>query len=400
MIQLSMKRLFYSISFLILFTTEISGQTPAVVAIPSKTIQTTETKIAVFIGYTEKANYKGRTALFNAVKINSFAEYQRVFGNAITGSFLYESVRLFYLNGGGECYIISAGTKANPVRLAELLKGLEISKKVPAQILVAPDAVNLSEKDFYTFQSEMLSLCGTTKDRFAILNTLRPGGNVRQDLEIFRQETQSPHLSRGAVYYPWLVNSAGELIPPSGAVAGAYVKTDNSRGVWKAPANVSLSGVSGLSYTLSTSDREFANVSPADGKSVNTIATFSGKGILIWGARTLAGNDNEWRYVPVRRLGIMLDQSLNPGLNWAVFEPNDANLWAVVRNEVNAFLNGLYRLGAFQGTKPSDAYFVRCGLGSTMTASDIQQGKLIVEIGFAPLRPAEFIILRFEKKMQ
>ncbi len=199
-----------------------------------------------------------------------------------------------------------------------------------------------------------------------------------------------------------MVNLGNALttIPPSGAIAGIYAMVDNARGVWKAPANVSLSSVSGLTYDIDFYDQEELNVDVVAGKSINAIRSFTGKGIMVWGARTLAGNDNEWRYVPVRRFFNMVEESVKKSTYWAVFEPNDANLWAKMKGMIQNYLFQKWRDGALAGAVPEDAYFVKVGLGLTMTPQDILEGRLNVEIGMAVVRPAEFIILKFSHKMQ
>ncbi len=189
-------------------------------------------------------------------------------------------------------------------------------------------------------------------------------------------------------------------VPPSGAVAGVYAFVDNARGVWKAPANVSLSSVLAPVVPLNDADQEDLNVDVNAGKSINAIRSFAGKGTLVWGARTLAGNDNEWRYVSVRRFFNMVEESVKKSTSWAVFEPNAAPLWTKVKAMIDNYLIQKWRDGALAGATPEDAFFVKVGLGQTMTAQDILEGRLIVEIGMAAVRPAEFIILKFSHKMQ
>jgi len=190
------------------------------------------------------------------------------------------------------------------------------------------------------------------------------------------------------------------VVPPSGAVAGLYARVDRERGVWKPPAGEALAGLRRPALAVNDGFQEVLTVDPATGKSVNAIRAFAGRGTLVWGARTLAGNDSEWRYVNVRRLAIFLEQSLNRGLQWAVFEPNDASTWARLRAAAENFLIGLWRQGALQGSKPEQGFFVAVGLGHTMTQDDIDNGRMIVQVGFAPLKPAEFIILRIVLQTQ
>lgn len=189
-------------------------------------------------------------------------------------------------------------------------------------------------------------------------------------------------------------------VPPSGAICGVYSAVDRTRGVWKAPANVSLNSIADLTVSIDANEQEDLNVDTIAGKSINAIRAFTGKGILVWGARTLAGNDNEWRYVPVRRFYNFAEESIKKATEFVVFEPNDANTWSRVRSMISNFLTNQWRAGALAGKTPEEAFFVNIGLGETMTSTDILEGRMIVEIGMAVVRPAEFIILRFSHKLQ
>jgi uncharacterized protein len=189
-------------------------------------------------------------------------------------------------------------------------------------------------------------------------------------------------------------------LPPSAAIAGVYARVDNDRGVWKAPANVGLNYVIKPTKKITNDQQDSLNVDTVAGKSINAIRSFTGKGTLVWGARTLAGNDNEWRYISVRRFFNMAEESIKKATEQFVFEPNDANTWIRVRAMIENFLILQWRAGALAGAKPEQAFYVRVGLGQTMTADDILNGYMIVEIGMAVVRPAEFIILRFSHKMQ
>lgn len=195
------------------------------------------------------------------------------------------------------------------------------------------------------------------------------------------------------------VGKSMTVMPPSGAVAGIYAFVDRTRGVWKAPANVSLNNVLAPETVFTATELDNLNVDSVAGKSINAIRHFTGKGTLVFGARTLAGNDNEWRYVPVRRFFNMVEESCKKSTEPFVFEPNDANTWVKIQGMIENFLTTLWRQGALQGAKPEHAFYVAVGLGKTMTALDILEGRLIVEIGMAVVRPAEFIILRFSHKL-
>lgn len=189
-------------------------------------------------------------------------------------------------------------------------------------------------------------------------------------------------------------------LPPSSAMAGVYARVDSDRGVWKAPANVGLSYAIKPSVPVTHEDQRDLNVDTVAGKSINAIRSFTGKGILVWGARTLAGNDNEWRYISVRRFFNMAEESVKKATEQFVFEPNDKNTWVRVKAMISNFLTSQWRAGALAGPTPDKAFYVNIGLGETMTAQDILEGNMIVEIGMAVVRPAEFIILRFSHKMQ
>ncbi len=189
-------------------------------------------------------------------------------------------------------------------------------------------------------------------------------------------------------------------LPPSSAMAGIYARVDSDRGVWKAPANVGLNYVIKPTVQVSHEDQRDLNVDTVAGKSINAIRTFVGKGTLVWGARTLAGNDNEWRYVPVRRFFNMAEESIKKATEQFVFEPNDKNTWVRVKAMIDNFLTLQWRAGALAGPTPDKAFYVSVGLGETMTAQDVLEGNMIVEIGMAVVRPAEFIILKFSHKMQ
>jgi uncharacterized protein len=222
------------------------------------------------------------------------------------------------------------------------------------------------------------------------------------ELEAVRK-SRTDNLQEVDAVYKGIINAIGKqgvILPPSGAVVGIYAMVDNERGVWKAPANVSITAVKGPVVNVTHEDQESLNVDTEAGKSVNAIRAFTGKGTLIWGARTLAGNDNEWRYVPVRRFFNMVEESVKKATSQFVFEPNDANTWVKVRAMIENFLTLQWRAGALAGAKQDQAFYVRVGLGQTMTAEDILNGLMNVEIGMAVVRPAEFIILKFSHKMQ
>ncbi len=205
-----------------------------------------------------------------------------------------------------------------------------------------------------------------------------------------------------AFYYPWLMApdamQEGRLrpVPPGGSVAGVYARTDATRGVWKAPAgtDASLSGVAGVAKPMTDSENGVLNP-----LAVNCIRKFPVYGTIVWGARTLRGNDeigSEWKYIPVRRTALFIEESLYRGLKWVVFEPNDEPLWSQIRLNVGSYMHDLFRQGAFQGSTPKDAYFVKCDKDTT-TQSDINRGIVNIIVGFAPLKPAEFVVIKLQQ---
>lgn len=365
---------------------------------------------------------------------------------------LYYSMQLFFQNGGGDCYIVSVGNYGATIEAGDgttsstggITGGINLLEKVDEPtLLVFPDAISVSDLDGYgQIVSAALTHCNKLQDRFTIADV------YGTDFTLYRGKIGNSYLKYGAAYYPDLETTfnygydesnitvtfykndvlevdtfnLAELadilpsvyraivadikekhfvtLPPSGAIAGIYARVDNERGVWKAPANVGVRAVNGPSVKITNDDQENLNVDPTSGKSINAIRTFAGKGTLVWGARTFAGNDNEWRYVPVRRLYIFVEESVKKATEFVVFEPNDANTWLRVKTMIENFLTTLWRNGALQGAKAEDSYFVKVGLGQTMTADDILNGIMNVEIGMAAVRPAEFIILKFSHKLQ
>ena len=371
---------------------------------------------------------------------------------------MYYALQMFFANGGGPCYIVSIAKYKSSVGgslvLSEFQAGLTaLEKEDEPTLIIFPEAQNLNIGDYKTLHNDALSQCANLKDRFVVMdlhgddlslsddetNMLDAASNFRDD------GIGTNNLKYGAVYAPNLEtvldyvydeeqvdvtittdgtpatsvklddlqtdqNQVYELakaairdfpcrLPPSSAMAGIYAAVDNSRGVWKAPANVSVNAVIKPTIQFSNAVQDQLNVDVTAGKSVNAIRAFIGKGTLVWGARTLAGNDNEWRYVSVRRFFNFVEESVKKATEQFVFEPNDANTWVKMQAMIENFLTTLWRQGALQGVKPEHAFYVSVGLGKTMTALDILEGRLIVEIGMAAVRPAEFIILRFSHKM-
>jgi phage tail sheath protein FI len=228
--------------------------------------------------------------------------------------------------------------------------------------------------------------------RFAVLDVPRESKTVT-DIMKHRDIVDSDYC---AMYHPWLrvydpLDKKDTFIPPSGSVIGIYARSDNSRGVHKAPANEVVANCTGLYVNYNVGEQDLLNP-----KGVNLIRKFPGAGIRVWGART-ASSKPLWRYINVRRLFIYLEESIKANTNWVVFEPNDEKLWSRVRRTIEIFLEGVWRSGALVGGSPADAFFVDIG-PNTMSKDDIDNGRMICVIGVAPVKPAEFVIFRITQK--
>ncbi|WP_343605895.1 phage tail sheath C-terminal domain-containing protein [Fluviicola sp.] len=274
------------------------------------------------------------------------------------------------------------------------------------------DTLNAADTDGDVAAAK-LAIAGslTTADIVNGISDLQATGGEIDELIIaltpFSSSTTSTNLAALKISNNALYNSAktaiGQvpvLLPPSSSVAGVYVRTDAANGVWKAPANASLNYVIGPNYNISNDTQDGMNIDTLAGKSINAIRSFTGKGTLVWGARTLNGNSAEWKYISVRRFYNMVEESVKKATESFVFQANDANTWVKVNAMIGNFLILQWKAGALAGAKPEQAFYVKVGLGSTMTADDVLNGRMIVEIGMAVVRPAEFIVLRFSHMMQ
>ncbi len=277
------------------------------------------------------------------------------------------------------------------------LLGLEIADDVT--MVCCPDLMALYQSQAIDMdavkgvQSAMIAHCESMKDRFAILDC--PPGLNPQAMKEWRMNTAGYDTKYGAVYYPWIRIAnplGGESIvtPPSGYMAGIYARSDNDRGVHKAPANEVVRGAIGVETQITKGEQDILN--PIG---INCIRTFPGRGIRVWGARTLS-SDASWRYINVRRLFNFVEKSIQMGTQWIVFEPNDADLWARIRRDITAFLTNVWRTGALFGATPAQAFYVKCD-AETNPPSVRDAGQVVIEIGLAPVKPAEFVIFRISQ---
>ena len=241
-------------------------------------------------------------------------------------------------------------------------------------------------------QLSLVAHCENLGSRFAVLDMPKEAKSVDEIMK-HRNIVDSDYC---AMYHPWLevydpLDKRNTYIPPSGSVMGIYARSDNSRGIHKAPANETVMNCTGLSVAYNTAEQDMLNPN-----GVNLIRSFPGQGIRVWGART-ASSKPQWKYVNVRRLFIFLEESIKANTNWVVFEPNDELLWIRVRRTIEVFLEGMWKSGALAGSTAADAFFVNIGT-NTMTQDDIDNGRLVCVIGVAPVKPAEFVIFRLTQK--
>jgi phage tail sheath protein FI len=242
-------------------------------------------------------------------------------------------------------------------------------------------------------QGKLIAHCEASKDRIAILDS--PPGMLPQDVLEWRMSTAGYDSKFATLYYPWLevmdpLTRQPMMVPPSGHMAGVWARTDNTRGVHKAPANEVVLGVNGLGFQITHEEQGGLNRS-----GINCIRSFPGRGIRVWGARTLS-SDPEWRYLNVRRLFNYISESIMEGTQWAVFEPNDERLWIRLRIAVSSFLTRTWRSGALFGATPEEAFFVKCD-AETNPPDVIEAGQVVVEIGISPVKPAEFVVFRISQ---
>jgi phage tail sheath protein FI len=344
-------------------------------------IEGVPTSTAAFIGETEKGPLTPQL-------VTSYGDYQRWFGGVFAaGKFLPHAVNGFFENGGKRAYVcrVAGGGYAAPLAALENPAPGPGARSLRAISLVyAPNASAEVAK-------AVVAHCGKMRYRFAVIDC-EAGQSAAAPLHPF---TSIAGSSYAAFYYPWLITAepgsgTRTLTPPGGHVLGIYARTDSERGVFKAPSNEVVRGALDVEFSVTDAVQNVLNP-----KGINVIRSFPGRGIRVWGARTMA-SDAEWKYVNVRRLFIFLERSIDQGLQWTVFEPNDERLWGRVADTIRQFLRAQWRDGALQGQTEQEAFFIKCDR-STMTQDDILNGRLICEVGVATIRPAEFAIFRISQ---
>jgi phage tail sheath protein FI len=355
-----------------------------------------------------------------AVLIVNWSQFVKTYGDFTQSTHMAHAVYGFFNNGGSRCFVVNVGAPASldiepagggaaaaPAKEGEKKPEAKAAPKTPANtdgLYIGKDGGPGARTGLKCFeeideialvcapgqtspavQDAILTHCEVRKDRFAILDSpeVMAGG-----VDKLGRPRDSKY---GAYYFPWIQvydpERGNVFVPPSGHVAGVYSRVDNERGVHKAPANEIVRGALGLRYSISKGEQDILNP-----KGINCIRMMQGGGIRIWGARTLS-SDPSWRYINVRRLFIMVETSIERATQWVVFEPNDSKLWKRVTRTITSFLTLVWRNGALMGENPEKAFYVKCD-EETNPPEVIDVGQLIVEIGLAPVKPAEFVIFR------
>lgn len=351
------------------------------ISLPPPAINGVSTTVTAFIGATR------RGASNQPRKVSSFADFERQFGGLSGNLELGYALQQFFINGGKEAVVVKAAATA-----AKLIAAI--------QKLDSVDLINLLVLPGISLPAVLSAAAAYCEKRcaFLIMDSPATAKTPAQVADCLANGTL-PQTSYAAVYFPWikiadpLKDGQPRVSAPSGAIAGAITQQDLTRGVAKAPANIQLRGILGFETELNMQQVELLN--PIG---VNCLRHVADRGPLIWGARTLAGSQApDWKYIPVRRLALYVEESIRRGTSWAVFEPNNEPLWARIRGAVENFLYSLWSTGALMGTNVTEAYFVKCDR-TTMSQSDIDNGRLIMLIGIAPVRPTEFLVLRISQQ--
>jgi uncharacterized protein len=319
-------------------------------------------------------------------------EFEDSFTNTVTNvlnvkseGYLQTAIRGFFENGGTRCYVVrveSLQESAFQQAIASLAPLTDLD------LVAVPDVMLLTDESaILRVQQTVLQHCAEQGDRFAILDAL-PNRSTETIIAQRQQLTVSqPEPVNGALYYPWLTNASGRLIPPSGHVAGIFARSDRDRGVFKAPANEIIRDVLDLEKAIDNPTNAKLN-----GQGINCLRSFPGRGIRLWGTRTLSRDPN-WRYINVRRLFLTVGRAIERNQIGATFDPNAPQLWNRIQRELSAYLTQLWQEGALQGQTPAEAFYVKCD-AETNPLEVREVGQVITEIGLAPATPAEFIVVR------
>src|SRR6266702_4272901 len=350
----------------------------------SRPIEGVGTATAAFVGLAEKGPVNAPTLVTN------WSQFSQAFGGFLEGSYLAHSVYGYFLNGGGSAYIVRIGADGHAPSAQAELPSAKDKSLAGYRVLALEGGQPGNDIQVKAVQLAMIAHCELMGDRVAILDA-PPGLNAQQIRE-WRVDKAGYDSKYATLYWPWVkvfdpLAGQANFVPPSGHMAGIWARSDDTRGVHKAPANEVVRGAISLELQVTKSEHDLLNP-----QGINVIRAFPGRGIRVWGARTLS-SDPAWRYINVRRLFNYIEGSILLGTQWVVFEPNDMALWERVKRTISAFLVRVWRDGALFGATPSEAFYVKCD-GEVNTAETIDAGQLIVEIGIAPVKPAEFVVFK------
>lgn len=339
------------------------------------------TGVPVFLGYVENPP-DNSVQTQTPIVLEKWLDFENKFYSAKKQGYLADAVRGFFENEGRQCVVVALDQLLTPVQA--LRKGLEVVEAWDTIDLVcAPDIVNeKNEQDIYQMQIDILEHCERMGDRFAILDSVF-------ESEVADMITQQDKLKSnyGALYYSWIKVSGGRFVPPCGHIAGIYARVDLREWVHKAPANEEVFGAVDLEVDITNVHQDQLNP-----KGINCIRAFPGRGIRLWGARTLS-DDPIYLYINVRRVLLTIGRWIERDLTFASFEPNDHNLWAKIEREIKAYLRKLFMKGVFAGSTPEESYYVKCD-AETNPKEVIDIGQVITEIGLAATIPNEYVSLR------
>ncbi len=360
------------------------------------------TAVPVFLGFVRADDPVAAALLDTPQALTAWPQFSGLFGLpfAATDSYLPRAVAGFFDNGGRLCYVLLTALDATPDPVAACNRALDIIAPLDTIDLVcAPDIMrpaqpgtSVDDAEVRAMQAAVLAHCDNQGDRFAILDASATVTSVDDVL----QQRAGLEGTNGALYYPWIVirdqaTSAIVAVPPCGHVAGIYARSDERIGVHKAPANEVIEGVLDLKGALNNDDQ--ARLNPVG---VNCLRAFPGRGIRVWGARTLSA-ESAWTYVNVRRLFLTAGRWIEQSMANVVFEPNDLRLWTRINRELTVYFTDLFRAGALQGSTPQEAFYVKCD-AETNPPEVRDAGEVVVEVGLAPTRPAEFVVLRIIRR--
>jgi phage tail sheath protein FI len=335
-----------------------------------------------------------------AILVTSWAQYQKSFGGIAEGGYLAHSVYGFFLNGGSRAYICNVGENKEGQTIEELAALIKGEDKGPGrrtgiQTLKSIEDISLIAAPGMTnpiIHGILADHASERGDRIAILDGIEDLGELQ-----LHEFPRIGETADAALYWPWIQvfdekEKKAVFVPPSGHVMGVISRTDTERGVHKAPANEVIRGALGLRYSLSRDEQALLNP-----RGINAIRDLDDLGIRVYGARTLSG-DPEWKYLNVRRLFQVVRQSVTQGTEWVVFEPNDEKLWGNINRNIRAYLKTLFNSGALLGKTPEEAFYVRCD-SSTNPSENLDLGIVTIEIGIAPVKPAEFVQINIQQKI-